>query len=58
MLLIFIREPRDLHLGLIFIVSLSTCGCWYINGTFLVSTGELSYIIIIIIIIMALFKVG
>ena len=41
-LLFFLGEPRELHLGLIFIVSLSICGCWYVNGTFFVSTGELS----------------
>ena len=28
-----------------FIVGLSTCGCGYVNGTFFVSTGELSYIV-------------
>ena len=24
----------DLHLGLVFVVGLSTCGCWYVNGTY------------------------
>ena len=28
-----------------FIVSLSTCGLWYINGTFFLSTGEVKYIV-------------
>ena len=28
-------------LGLVFMVSLSTCGCWYVNGTL----GELEYIV-------------
>ena len=28
-----------------FIVSLSSCGFWYINGTFFVSTGEVKYIV-------------
>ena len=39
------KAARDIYLGLLFIVSLCTCGCWYVNGTFLVSTGKLSYIV-------------
>ena len=30
----------EFHLGLVFIVSLSTCDCWYVNGTFFIGTGE------------------
>ena len=41
MLLIFRSGPQKLCLGLVFIVSLCTCGYWYVNGTFFVSTGEL-----------------
>ena len=36
-----VRAACDLHLGLVFIASFSTCDCWYVNGTFLVITGEL-----------------
>ena len=41
MLLIGLEGLRDLCLWLFFIVGLSTCGCWYVNGTSFVSTDEL-----------------
>ena len=41
MFLIYRGGPRDLRLALFFIVSFSSCVCWYVNGIFFVSTGEL-----------------
>ena len=41
MLLVYLGRPRDLCLGLVFIVCLSACGSWYVNGTVFESTGEL-----------------
>ena len=43
------RGAGELYLGLVFVVSLSTCGCWYVstygcwyvNGTVFVRTGKL-----------------